>query len=800
MIRGIGRLLHGYYLAVLSVIILGTAGVFYYFWYSGPSNSQHVAVVYETSFWLEELQKNNYPDQIKFQVNAENVMKARKYIEFFERRVRSINQVKSADEFYPLLQSDIAVTKELMSGLASLPKPLKILQVLTKKVTRFNQFAANNKWRTLERSSRRILAKIDNSSGHTFAKIIVLNKVVLQDFSMMKNITNASVLSRSDKRIINSRLNLLRTEMMMLEKYIANVRSFLTSLKKLKKSYLNWLKHIAPAISLEKIMLHRKSKQLTLLFVGTFFIMIGFLWGGILVYGKHKKQTQKSVERYALSLIKDSLLPAKLDFREGTAEFQREFAQNHHYIHKRMSFGTIFRDTFPFAAVLLDEELKIIWSNQKFHDSWQITKTQVEQGEVSWESIYQLTNLSEVDPIVDAMHSSMAGIYQIRLRSGTRQPTPFEMYVNPVEYSGQKRVMVFFYPLSSLEQTIADQAKSIMAPIDRSLEALIDRGFSGAKMELARDEFFAAGVDSLFDRFQALSESLGAERQAYAREVAQRRDEAKRCRELLSQVMDSGARMREVQEFYCCHLVNLKSDIIDFCEHTKTQHLNEESIIFNVREMVKNYQHIFEISHRLDEKINRGQKAMEGMERLRGLFAKVAEAIETSRYQLGQAVDQFAVHCRMANLQDEKLLTGISGVKTKVKAFDVVFGQLLKSIQTLDLVLSKMHLIMEQGRSESDRGQLRQGGESFKHGEKEFSALVANSKNILHGMERREEKIINDLRKIYGTTLEMGEVCRTLSATLLAESGCLGGIEARESGEDSQGVGSPAGRSLDAQG
>ena len=216
--------------------------------------------------------------------------------------------------------------------------------------------------------------------------------------------------------------------------------------------------------------------------------------------------------------------------------------------------------------------------------------------------------------------------------------------------------------------------------------------------------------------------------------------------------------------------------------------------------MIKNYQHIFEIGHRLDEKINRGQKTMEGMERLRGLFAKVAEAIETSRYQLGQSVDQFAIHCRMANLQDKKLLTGISGVKTEVKAFDAVFGQLLKSIQTLDLVLSKMYLIMEQGRSESDSGQLREGGESFKHGEREFSALVANSKNILHGMERREERIVNDLRKIYGTTLEMGEVCRGLSATLLMESSGLAGIEARESEEVSQGVDSPARRSVNAQG
>ena len=46
----------------------------------------------------------------------------------------------------------------------------------------------------------------------------------------------------------------------------------------------------------------------------------------------------------------------------------------------------------------------------------------------------------------------------------------------------------------------------------------------------------------------------------------------------------------------------------------------------------------------------------------------------------------------------------------------------------------------------------------------------------------------------------MGEVCRSLSATLLAENSGLTGIEARESGDASQGVDSPARRSVEAQG
>ena len=79
------------------------------------------------------------------------------------------------------------------------------------------------------------------------------------------------------------------------------------------------------------------------------------------------------------------------------------------------------------------------------------------------------------------------------------------MYVSPVEYSKQKRIMIFFYPLRSLEETITNQMKATVGPIRNTLEALNTNSFTDdLKMKLSKD-FDVAGIGELFTEFNKYS-------------------------------------------------------------------------------------------------------------------------------------------------------------------------------------------------------------------------------------------------------------------------------------------------------
>ena len=771
MFQRMGRYLQLYYVFSFSVVILGFAGSIYYFLSSGLSNGHNVAVIHETSVWLSELQKNNYLDKIESKVRSGDVQVAYRDFQRLDKRVHDINRIKSVKDYYNPFLKDRIATKEAMDKLFAFQKISKIFQVFTKKLENFQSFVMNNYWRTLTRTSARMLARLNNLKRYSFPEVAYLYSSILKDMKIMENITESSLLPQDDKRLIKGRLKILRTEMIMLEKYIKNVRLFMSHAKRLKVSYQNWSNHIGPEISLEKMALHRKNKKFSLLLMALLALTIVFLLVSTFVYRKSMRGMEKKTEDYVLDLIKNKLLSIESsEIKEGSFEFREKFKKNRQYIHKRMSFGSIFQDSFPFGAILFDSNLKVIWSNQEFSRSWDISKTKIEQGSVNWNDIYRLSNLGEIDPVLDALQNSISGIHQIRIKvSESNSAIPLEMYVNPVEYLGQKRVMVFFYPLSSLEKTIADQVKSITSPIKKSLEALIGRRFGGDSVEQIRDEFFLAGVDFLFDHFQALDESLRVERQGYMEEIERVEDEAEYHKNILDEVKEFIGKMALIQEVYRRHLVHLKGDVVALSENMRTNHVNTEGIITNVEKAVKGQLEVMSLSYEFYEKLQRGQKTLDGLGKLQEWLKKLTYSLQESRYELYQSIDQAILLSRREDNKSVKWEEGLAKMKTNADTFDTVFGQLIKSIKAIDLVLSKMDMILEKDKLKGHWERLNYRKEYFKKGRIEFDALVSNGKKISAKIENDEEKMILDLKRIYEALIQMTKTQQDLGGVLTGD-------------------------------
>ena len=141
------------------------------------------------------------------------------------------------------------------------------------------------------------------------------------------------------------------------------------------------------------------------------------------------------------------------------------------YFEKRMSFGSIFQEALPLSAILLDKNLKVIWANNQFCDDWCISEEEIKKDYMSWDFLNKLTNIGNDDPVLEALKYNVAGIYQVKIKANDEaEVRPFEMFVSPTSYQGETRVMLFFYDLTNLEQTIQEQAKGILNPVKSSLE------------------------------------------------------------------------------------------------------------------------------------------------------------------------------------------------------------------------------------------------------------------------------------------------------------------------------------------
>ena len=522
MVRKIGRNLQLYFSFAFLLIILGLAAGGYLFWQSGISTGHHVTAIYQASTLLEELQKNRNLSKVESLLKEGKIRTLSRGLDHLDQQVRDVNRIKDFERYYNLLRRDMGPVRVSLDKLLTTPKVSKIFQVFEGKLSRFNKFSADNSWRTLTRISTQTLARLNGLKNYSLKKISPLRKSISDDLDRMERAARSSRLSSLDKRLITGRLKILRLEVTMLAKYVENLRLFWSNYKKFNISYKNWIKHVMPEVSLEKAMITQKGKQFGIFMLAIFSLAVALFLGNIWIYRRHRSQVKKISEEYVLDTIQNKLLVTGPAFDDESIEFQKEFKKGHRYIHKRMSFGSIFQEAFPFGAILLDSNLKVLWANQIFCDSWEVSKGKIEQESINWDSICRLTNLGENDPIRDALNGSLAGIYQIQGPGATSSDsTPFEMYVNPVEYAGQKRILIFFYPLSALEQIMEDHSTSIMTPMEKSLEALIAGNF----LSEGKNEFSMVGMDHIYERLQFLNTSLNTERHNHGEEMERLRAE-----------------------------------------------------------------------------------------------------------------------------------------------------------------------------------------------------------------------------------------------------------------------------------
>ena len=142
-----------------------------------------------------------------------------------------------------------------------------------------------------------------------------------------------------------------------------------------------------------------------------------------------------------------------------------------------------------------------------------------ERNEIlTWDFLKKYTNLGESTPIISALKENIAGIYQIQVKINA-DTMPYEMYVSPINYADKIKIMILFYPLRSLEETLANQTKAIIGPVSRSLEALMSNHFNPVFKDNIKNDFDAAGINQLFDKFCKYNEFVCQQRMGLLKEI-----------------------------------------------------------------------------------------------------------------------------------------------------------------------------------------------------------------------------------------------------------------------------------------
>ena len=494
------RLYHILLFSALLVVIAVGARYFYSVDFDTTSS------LFELTIEAENLGEESFIETIQKLVASDRAGESLAALEKLEARVSGIDGSVKTEEYGPFRESGSDVRKSLLE-LISFPELSSIFVVLNTKISRFRDYVSANRWRTLTRISRRLATKVgsfnpDNFDMKKAGQLETFYSLVQRDIGTMQRVTRRSSLSRADKSNILRRLSGWSKEMVMFRGYIDGLKRFERHYVGLKSSYDSWYQAVLPVVVGQKLDLKRKSRHLVVFVIFLVVFLLINLALGFPFYAWIGKRIADSHEKGALEVLQRFIVPFDGEMPPGYSRtFRSEAERAKKYFHKRMSYGAIFQEATPFSALLLDSNLSVIWANDLFYQTWNLDEKKHEGG-FSWDYLQRYTNLGEDDPILLAIKNAVAGIYNIQLKpEGSHESFPYEMYVSPVEYLGQNRVMLFLYPLRSMQETLSDQTRALTGPIVRTLDAFVGNSYTKDFSDRIEKDFEIAGIAHIYKKF-----------------------------------------------------------------------------------------------------------------------------------------------------------------------------------------------------------------------------------------------------------------------------------------------------------
>lgn len=755
---------HHYYLAVMLALLTLMGSGIYFYWHKGPANIENITNVFEANLTIDEIKKRDQVSSIETIANSDRVREAVRSMDRVEADIKNLHRIAEVPSYEPLMVS-FKEAREELTKLLSYPEQSNVVSVLSNKMTSFENYVSTNNWRTLTRVSGRVLSRISpeqRSSNNFFSpnKLADLHKGIQADVLLMTNVTTGSVLSQENKNSILNLLQGLETELEMMKKYASQLQVFSQKMTVFKSGYQKWFTDIEPAISYKKIEFERTSQNFLFAFLGAILFIFAMIGLGFVVHARTKAKNQKMVEKFLVDTLKEGVLPIHGKMLEGVSkEYQDEIEKYREYIHKRMSFGSIFQDAMPFSSALLDSNLNVVWANALFYEHWKFDKNNEES--LTWDYLQRFTNLGEDDPVLQAVKENLAGIYSIQVKKGEAQVMPFEMYVSPVEYAGQKRILIIFYPLTSFEQTLADQTKSIVGPIVRTLDALSNGQYNTSFKQKIEKDFKIGSISHVHEKFIKYNQFVNQQKNGLLTEIERLETTIEDYESQVTQLNQFLDASEEKHKDLARQFNDVKADIVNVVENRGQLEAVYQSTSQSSKALLKEEKDLLMISKNASDLLTENTKAFETVSNVRMDFKKLKTQIDDARSRLLQLIDQSLVFQKTegVNTRVEQSLTTI---KNEMRSFDQLLNHFHKVSTQLDVGLSKVSMILDHN-SAPDLGELEK---KFHHMRENIENDMYDAGLLMRDGEQKDDHMIKSLKMLFSSFQEEKEILKKMEEVL----------------------------------
>ena len=762
------RTLQYYYvLALVGGVSLFSYGTYHY-WKQGPLNVEYVSALYEGTSLVDDVKKRNDVEELKKYVDGDRIKDALNVIERMDGDLKELEKIKAIDE-ESSFNTNYQKVKASVSSLSTQPELTTILTSVSGKISQFENFVIEKKWPTLSKMATNLRIKTSPSkiiSGglYNFDKTSNLIASINNDLEAMSNFTQSTGLAQDIKMAILNRIQVLKNETVQLDRYVEEHNKFNKIFKDFNGDYQKWFKQVEPEIALRKLEFEKNSQYILFsiaIFVLGGTVAIGF---GVWLNSWSDKQNSKHVEKTILNVVQHSLIPTEGKLHDVySTEFVNEFERYRDFVHKRMTFGSIFQEALPFPGLLLDSNLNLIWANHHFYKTWQLDNFDEKTETLTWDFVQRFTNLDDQSSLMNALRLNHSGIIPIQVRPATSDEggMPFEMYVSPVEYSGQKRIMIIFYPLNAIEENLKIQKNSIVEPTVMALNAIHNDSFSPELQTKISAELDFAGSKEIFD-------SLKNVHDIKLRERSELNAEIERLDDLLSKTLNTMSDMRknlvsnlETQRMSVDKFNQLKNAfgvLLDTRDQLEEQ---MRMISMSTRELFKDQSKMITTVESSEKMVSDYTKSMKLIADVKSQFKGIRSEVDDFRMRMIQLLDQLLIF-QTADSDNTKIEQFLGKMKFEIKSFDRVLNQLAEVGTQMDVQLTKIEM-MNESRSVIELQPLKERFDQVKASFENVQFATSKTSQVSH---MKDDEMVQALKTLVGN--QKADMKRTDELCLLS--------------------------------
>lgn len=672
-----------------SLIAASTAAVFYVGWELNAALENRNNLE-ETQFQarsqLAAFKDKNPFKAIQRSLEKVNPDEARERLKKVDSQMRSLEKmllIKRGEE----MERIFVLHRNHIQDSTSYSRPEELISTLTEKTKRLLSTAKMNAWKNVGRFAEQMLKRLEQLAltGKVESPLV---KYVESDLNALNSLIKGSTLDDVHKNELLRMLEGIRQELVMLMDLHTSRRGLQGEMIQAEAATAKWAARAELAIGGMKFRAKEQvDRALTHVWMLGGWLLVSWIALAI-AWSVSRRHNRRVADQKIIDVLTFGVLAHEPNVQGLVSDTRLEEVNRMlKVVKKKLALGEDFQSGMPFASVLIDEHGKMIWGNEYFCEQFSIDKDDLLDEMTGWKQLSARFTGLEFDPIEQALSTFESGTWQIQLQMLDGVSIPLEMHVTPIESREVRKVLVVFYQLTLMKETIQTQARIIMEPVRLALEALESENWNVETEQQLAPLWQKAGLGEDWLKLSQSMKRMDQGRFELLQQIRQLEDDKHDHLKLIVELTGLMNKRAKAIKDEMRNLKDVRDGLVSLDQLSCDLGSEHAALMTSARSQVKRTEVMLDMARSVAERLAQAKDAIAQLEQFKQEYRLGKQEIQESKQSLVQIHNRF-----LSNLPalDAKASQVAADMKDALMRLDKVSHALDNRLAGLDVQITKL--------------------------------------------------------------------------------------------------------------